>query len=112
MKKMQREEEADLKANGIDELLELLPPLPRKWTKQNSTPVRQTSSLPISMQLKANPELMQPAPLPRSARAKNKKPISLHSPPNLDISVLEMANKNLPQAPKVKFFHSSVPIIF
>ena len=80
VKKANDERNIDLKANGIEELLDLLPPLPRRWTKKTNTQQRSATSLPISMQLKANPELMKPIPIPRGNKAKVKKPVSMYSP--------------------------------
>ena len=79
MKKIQTENNPDLRSNGIDKLMEILPPMPRRWTKPKAQPKRGTpTSLPIEIQLKANPELMLPVPSPRTNRLKGKKkPVSM-----------------------------------
>ena len=74
MKKIQAENNPDLKSNGIDQLLEILPPMPRRWTKPKAHQKRGTpTSLPIEIQLKANPELMLPISSPGTNRLKGKK---------------------------------------
>ena len=85
VKKANSQNNSHLKTNGIEELLDLLPPLPRRWTKQMSSQPRNATSLPISMQLKANPDLMKPVPSPRTNKGKAKKPTSMYSPSGIDL---------------------------
>ena len=85
VKKAKDEKNIGLEANGIEELLDLLPPLPRRWTKKTNTQQRSATSLPISMQLKANPDLMKPIPIPKGNKAKVKKPVSMYSPSGAEL---------------------------
>eukprot|EP00794_Sanderia_malayensis_P015998 gene15998-17609_t len=87
MKRIQREDKQSLKSNGIDALLNFLPPLPRRWTKPNLSLERNATSLPIAMQLKANPDLIHPSPVQRNG--KSSKTLSLYSPKSLDSNILE-----------------------
>lgn len=80
MKKANSEDNFELKANGIEQLLECLPPLPRRWTKQINSLARNATSLPSAMQLNVNQELIKPVPYPRSNKNKAKKPVSMYSP--------------------------------
>ncbi len=88
MKKMQTEDNNNIKSNGIDQLIDLLPPLPRRWTKPNLTLERNATSLPITMQLKANPELIHPGSFQRNGKAA-KKTISMYSTGSLEKNTLE-----------------------
>ena len=92
MKKAASENDDNLKQNGIEELMALLPPMPRRWTKQQGTSQRTATSLPIAMQLKANPELMKPVPAPRTNKSK-KKTTSMYSP-KVDIQSLGTLNED------------------
>ncbi len=72
MKKMQTEDCLDLKNSGIDQLIDLLPPLPRRWSKPNLSLDRNATSLPITMQLKANPDLVHPGSFQKNTKMMKK----------------------------------------
>ena len=77
-------------------MLDLLPPLPRRWTKKISSQPRSATSLPIAMQLKANPELLKPLPIPKTNKNKVKKPISMYSPGGTELEAVFEADLNEP----------------
>ena len=55
------------------------------------------------MQLKANPELMKPMPIPKANKGKMKKPISMYSPGGTELIAASEADINEPDEVRGSF---------